>query len=163
MTAITDSIINPRIFIRSAEITEIDFIHTSLINMSEEGDLNKVIITKEELAKSLFKDKIAEYIIVFHNDNPAGFASYSFTKRNFTVFNKPNIYIQDLYVSPKYRKQGLATQLKEALKTIGREKGCGHIDFFVLRDNQSANRCYDSWNDAREVDYLKYMRIKLDD
>lgn len=152
------------IFIRNADIAEIDFIHTSLLNLSEEeGVLDRVIITKEELFASLFKDKIAECIIILQNDIPAGLALYSFTIRNFTVFNKPSIYIHDLYVSPKYRKQGFATQLKENLKTIARANGCGRIDFFVLRGNVPAIKCYDSWRDTQEINHLRYMRIKIDE
>lgn len=48
-----------------------------------------------------------------------GFATY--------VINGPQVYIEDIYVRPEYRKQNFATRLADKVKEKAKAQGCTHM------------------------------------
>jgi len=64
-----------------------------------------VVATEKILRESLFERRAAEAVIAYQGDEPAGFAVYF---RTFSTFlGVPGMYLEDLYVIPKFRRQGL--------------------------------------------------------
>ena len=146
---------------RMADITDIDFIYQSLREMViEENILERFSQTKESLSKALFSTaKFAEALLADHN--PAGLCLFSLTNRNFTLFNGPGLYIHDLYVNKNHRRHGIATGLMQRIHEIAKQRGCDRIDAVVLKNNSNGNHFYQSFDQAKEVDYIRYVRVKL--
>lgn len=147
---------------RFAMDDDLDWIFSSLQYMVEEGGLSsRFSLTKSSLKRALFHDNLAEVLITIVDQKLAGLALFSITQRNFELFSKPGLYLHEIYIEPTFRRQGLATGIKNELKTIALKRGLGRIDFVVLKKNALGLGLWASAKDAREVDYMKYMRIDL--
>lgn len=74
--------------------------------------------------------------------NPAGFALYFY---NFSTFlAKPGIYIEDLFVRPDFRRNGIARQIFRHLAQKALAEGCGRLEWWVLDWNKNALAFYES-------------------
>jgi hypothetical protein len=65
-----------------------------------------------------------------------GFALYFFTFSTF--LGKPTLYLEDLFVLPEYRGQGIGLTLLRELGRIALRKECGRMEWSVLDWNQDA-------------------------
>ena len=73
---------------------------------------------------------------------PAGFALWFY---NYSTFRgRHGIYLEDLYVRPAYRGQGIARALMRRLARRCVEEGLGRFEWWVLNWNEPAIRFYRS-------------------
>ncbi len=117
---------------------------------------HEMVGTPEDLRLGLFgKRPFAEAIVADVDGKVAGSALYF---HNFSTFlMKPGIYLEDLFVSPDYRRQGIATALLKYLANYAVEQGCGRLEWSVLDWNESAITFYkrigavlmDEWTGCR--------------
>ena len=70
----------------------------------------------------------------------AGFAHCSFT--NSTWLAKPDLYLEDLFVAPEYRRQGLGEFLIEGCAKFAEESGARRLYWQTQRSNESAQKLY---------------------
>ena len=99
------------------------------------------VATPEDLERSLFGSQpAAEVIIAYAGDEPAGFALYF---QSFSTFlGRPGLYLEDIFVKPEWRKQGLGRLLLARLARIAVERGYGRMEWSVLNWNEMALRVY---------------------
>ena len=104
--------------------------------------LNEVIADEKLLEEWIFDKKKAEVIFVLHDEKPVGFALFF---HNFSTFlGRAGIYLEDLYVSPQYRKLGYGKELLSALAKIAKERSCGRLEWACLNWNQPSIDFYKS-------------------
>ena len=95
-----------------------------------------VVATEDSLRESLFGKRAAETIVGYCGDEPAGFAMFFQT---FSTFKGvPGMYLEDLYVIPKFRRHGLGTMFLKRLAQIAVERGYGRVEWSVLDWNELA-------------------------
>src|SRR5881628_2584447 len=82
-----------------------------------------------------------ETLICQRDRQPIGFALYFFTYSTFV--GRPSLYLEDLFVVPKERRQGAGRLLLRALARIAVERGCGRMEWAVLHWNRPAIRFYE--------------------
>lgn len=70
-----------------------------------------------------------------------GFALYFHTYSTFA--GRPSLYVEDLFVLPEERGQGAGKALLGALARIALLRGCGRMEWVVLRENEPAIRFYE--------------------
>jgi GNAT superfamily N-acetyltransferase len=115
-----------------------------------------VVATEKILRESLFERRAAEVVIGYAGDEPAGFAVYY---RTFSTFlGVPGMYLEDLFVIPRFRRQGLGRQLLVHLARIADERGYGRIEWSVLDWNELAIGFYKSIG-ARPMDEWTVFRL----
>ncbi len=107
---------------------------------------HEVVATEARLHAALFPapgaKPDAHCIIAEVAGAPAGFALYFF---NFSTFlAKPGLYLEDLFVKPEFRGQGLGKALLLHLAKLANERGCGRMEWAVLDWNQPAIDFYES-------------------
>jgi GNAT superfamily N-acetyltransferase len=95
-----------------------------------------VIATEEILRESLFRKRVAEVLIGYAGDEPAGFAVFFQTFSTF--LGVPGMYLEDIFVEPKWRRKGLGRQLLVRLARIADERGYGRVEWSVLDWNALA-------------------------
>ena len=102
---------------------------------------NQVRATEADLRAALFGPKpAAEVILAYAGAEPAGFALYF---QSFSTFvGRPGLYLEDLFVKPEWRKQGLGRMLLSRLAHIAVERGYGRMEWSVLNWNEMALRVY---------------------
>lgn len=103
---------------------------------------HQVTGTVDELKSHLFSDHPYIHAIVAVVDGAiAGFALFFY---NYSTFlTKPGIYLEDLFVLPKYRRLGLGTALLTHLAQRAVAEGCGRLEWSVLDWNAPAISFYE--------------------
>ncbi|PSR12648.1 GNAT family N-acetyltransferase [filamentous cyanobacterium CCP3] len=96
-----------------------------------------------DLEQALFSDRpYAEAVLAWVDDQPVGMALFF---HNFSTFlMKPGIYLEDLFVQPDYRGQGIGKALLIYLGKLALERGCGRFEWSVLDWNAPAIAFYQS-------------------
>ena len=103
---------------------------------------HQVTATEEGLLTSLFGDEpAAEAVLAFADGEPAGFAVYFHTYSTF--LGRRGMHLEDLYVSPEYRRLGLGTLLLRRVAAIAVERGCGRFEWMALDWNTDAHNFYE--------------------
>jgi GNAT superfamily N-acetyltransferase len=93
--------------------------------------------TVESLTESLFGPKPVAGALVGRADGEmVGYALYFFTFSSF--IGRPGIWLEDLYVRPAFRRQGLGRAMIEAVARIGAERHCGRFEWTALNWNKNA-------------------------
>ena len=59
-----------------------------------------------------------------------------------TGFKEPACYMQDLYIAPDYRRQGLAKRLVWELHGMGKQEKWARIYWFADRQNEAVQNLY---------------------
>lgn len=98
---------------------------------------HEVEATVESLAESLFgPNPVAGALIGRVNGTLAGYALYFFTFSSF--IGRAGIWLEDLYVKPEFRRQGLGRAMIEAVARVGAGKNCGRFEWTALNWNKNA-------------------------
>lgn len=154
---------NHEINFKLAEPNNVEFVFQSLKDEATKQNLtHRFFLTKERLFDALFSEKaFAEVLLAWLDNQPIGLILFSMTQRNFNLFHGPGIYVHCLYVAESFRRMKVGTQLTEQVKKIAQERACSRIDWVVLKQNQGAIDFYNGIQQAKEVDYIHYMRMEL--
>ncbi len=97
--------------------------------------------TVESLNQSFFgPEPAAGALLARCAGDTAGYAIYFFTFSSF--LGRRGIWLEDVYVRPPFRKQGLGRKLIEAVAHIGVEHGCGRFEWTALDWNEPALKFY---------------------
>jgi len=116
---------------------------------------HEVTMTEEKLTDSLFGERrYAETLIAEDSGEPVGFALFF---HNFSTFlAQPGIYLEDLFVVPARRGQGIGQALLKALARTAVERGCGRLEWAVLDWNRDAIRFYERLGAKPNSDWTVY-------
>jgi len=115
-----------------------------------------VVATEEILRESLFTKRAAEVVVGYCGDEPAGFAVFFQTFSTF--LGVPGMYLEDLFVVPRFRRHGLGRMLLAHLAAIARERGYGRVEWSVLDWNELAIGFYTALG-ARPMDEWTVFRL----
>jgi GNAT superfamily N-acetyltransferase len=103
--------------------------------------LDKVEADQARIEETLFGDKpAAETVIAYLGAQPVGFALFFSTYSTFLA--RPGIYLEDLFVEPKFRGYGVGKALLVHLAKLARERGCGRLEWSVLDWNEPSIKFY---------------------
>ena len=109
-----------------------------------EQALHEAIATEDQFAAALFGEHPAVFAFVI-DDDPAdgtliGFAIYFL---NFSTWlGRHGIYLEDLYVRPRFRGHGYGKQLLARLARECVDRGFGRLEWWVLDWNEPALEVY---------------------
>jgi GNAT superfamily N-acetyltransferase len=115
-----------------------------------------VIASEETLRESLFTKRVAEVLIGYAGDEPAGFAVFFQTFSTF--LGVPGMYLEDIFVEPRWRRKGLGRQLLVRLAKIANERGYGRVEWSVLDWNELAIGFYKALG-AKPLDEWTMFRL----
>ena len=103
---------------------------------------HEVVTSEAGLREALFGHAPgAEVLLAFVVDEAVGFAVFF---HNFSTFlGRPGIYLEDLFVVPQWRQQGIGRRLLEAVARTAVERDCGRLEWSVLDWNQPAIDFYE--------------------
>lgn len=133
-----------KIRIRLATETDVPLIFSFIKEIAEYEKLsNEVVANKEKVKETLFgKKSYAEVIIAEYENVPVGQALFF---HNYSTFlSQPGIYLEDLFVRPKYRGKGIGKELLKSLVKIAKERNCGRVEWVVLNWNKPAIDFYEN-------------------
>ena len=128
---------------------------------------HEVIATEAVLEEWIFDKKKAEVIFAVVDNEEIGFALFF---HNFSTFlGRAGLYLEDLYVRPKYRGNGYGKGILKKLAQIAVERGCGRLEWWCLDWNKPSIDFYlslgaepmEDWTVYRIAgDTLKQLSVK---
>jgi GNAT superfamily N-acetyltransferase len=102
---------------------------------------HEVVATEEGLRESFFGPRpAAEAVFAYAGDEPVGFAIYFQTFSTF--LGRPGIYLEDLYVTPRWRGHGVGRRLLGHVARVAVERGYARMEWSVLNWNELALGVY---------------------
>lgn len=105
--------------------------------------LHEVVGDEALLERHLFGPRpAAEVLIAERGETPVGFALFFSTFSTFLA--RPGIWLEDLFVVPEARGQGIGKALLSKVAEIAYERGCGRLEWSVLDWNEPAIGFYKS-------------------
>lgn len=147
--------------IRPARLSDAQVILRFVKELAEyEREPESVTATGTLLAEALFGGKpAAEALIAELAGEAVGFAVFF---HNFSTWTaKRGIWLDDLYVAPDARGQGVGKALIRAVAQIAVERGCPRFEWWVLDWNSPAIDFYDSLG-AEAMDQWTVRRMTGD-
>lgn len=116
--------------------------------------------TEKSLHDSLFDPAPAAGAFLARRDNElAGYAIYFFTFSSFV--GRPGLWLDDVYVRPQFRGQGLGRAFFQAVARVGVERSCGRFEWTALDWNEKAIEFYRKLG-AQAMDEWKMFRLDTD-
>jgi GNAT superfamily N-acetyltransferase len=98
---------------------------------------DRVIATEAALREQLFGPRpAAEVCLVYVGNEPIGFAVFFWSFSTFAC--RPGLYLEDLFIQPKWRGRGFGRQLLAHVAKIAAARGCDRMNWAVLPWNQPA-------------------------
>jgi GNAT superfamily N-acetyltransferase len=134
----------PQFEVRGATRQDVPLVLELIRELAEYEKLShEVVATEDSLLEWLFGDRpVAEVLLAEYGTEAAGFALFF---HNFSTFlGKPGIYLEDLYVRPRFRRSGIGKSMLAHLARLARERGCGRVEWSVLDWNEPSIRFYES-------------------
>ena len=109
-------------------------------------------VTEEKLREAMFGDNpCIEGIMAFDETNKA--AGYALFYPNFASFRgQRGVYLEDLYVIPEMRLNGVGLALMKHLAKLAKLRGCERMDWQVLTWNQPAIKFYHKLGASQDSD-----------
>jgi GNAT superfamily N-acetyltransferase len=128
--------------LRAAELRDVDAIVQLIRDLAEFEKLSHLLqVTPEKLRPQLFGERpVAEAMVAEVGDEVVAFALFF---ANFSTFlAQPGLYLEDLYVKPAHRGQGIGEAMLIRLGRLAVERGYGRFEWSVLDWNENAIRFY---------------------
>ena len=120
-----------------------------------EKALHEVQVTEQQLTEALFGDSPKVFSVICEVDGvPVGFALYFY---NFSTWlGSHGVFLEDLYVTPKYRGVGAGKGMLQHLARLAVKQGCGRFEWNVLDWNQPAIDFYESFGARPQSEWVGY-------
>jgi len=117
----------------------------------------EVEATEEALEDAFFgQQPVAGALLAKTGTETVGYAIYFFTFSSF--LGRPGIWLEDLYVRPAHRKQGLGKALIQAVGRVGVQRNCGRFEWTALNWNKTALEFYENLG-AQVMDEWCLLRL----
>lgn len=140
---------------RSAERRDVPLILRYIRELARYEKLEEEVVATEEILEEWLIDKEkAEVIFAVVEGKEVGFALFF---HNFSTFlGRAGIYLEDLYVEPAHRGQGIGTALLRELARIAVARGCGRLEWWCLDWNTPSIEFYRSLGAEAMDDWTVY-------
>lgn len=140
---------------RSAERRDVPLILRYIRELARYEKLEEEVVATEEILEEwLFDEEKAEVIFAVVEGKEVGFALFF---HNFSTFlGRAGIYLEDLYVEPAHRGQGIGTALFRELARIAVARGCGRLEWWCLDWNTPSIDFYRSLGAEAMDDWTVY-------
>ena len=102
---------------------------------------------KYEAYVGIIGEKCVAYVICF--------STYS------SFLALPTLFLEDIFVLEEYRRQGIGEKMFDYCVKMAKRKGCGRVEFMVLKWNRAAQEFYEK-KKAKRLDWYFYRLVKED-
>jgi GNAT superfamily N-acetyltransferase len=130
--------------IRPAQAEDVDTIFELILGLAKYEQLTEQVTGSSDLLRShlLGTKPYAESIVAELDTKIVGFGLFFHTYSTFLT--QPGLHLEDVFVLPEYRRQGIGKALMMSVAKIAFDRGCGRLEWSVLDWNQPAIDFYQS-------------------
>ena len=130
---------SPRVQVRAAVPADVPVIVALIRDLAEyeKAAPGALSLTEDLLWDALFGPRPAvEGLVATFDADVAGYALFF---HNFSSWRgKRGVFLEDIYVRPERRGEGIGKALFTEVTRIARERGCARVEWIVLDWNQTA-------------------------
>ena len=120
-----------------------------------EREPDAVKMTEAQLAEALFgQHPKAEALLAETDSGPVGFAIWFESFNSWT--GRPSLYLEDVYLRPEARKQGIGKAIFAHLAKLAISRGYHRFEWSVLDWNEPAIKFYLGLGAQAQSDWTKY-------
>jgi GNAT superfamily N-acetyltransferase len=145
--------------IKEATIEDASLLVSLIRELAVYEKLDDVCKINEDMMREALIAKTAHALLAEVDSVMVGYCVYYFTFSTF--MGLPSLYLEDLYVKPTYRSQGIGTSFFNKLANIATKKNCERIDFTCLKWNTNSLNYYLSLG-ATVMDQWHLVRMEKD-
>ena len=137
--------------IRKAGRSDVEAITNLMHDFAAFEDLSEYFeSTPENLAAVMFGDRSFVNGLVAEDNGEV--VAYALFYPNYATFRgQRGMYLEDIFISPAHRGQGIGEAMLRRIAQISKEQGCERIDFQVLEWNQPAIGFYERLGAHRDA------------
>lgn len=130
--------------IRPAQEQDVEAIFELILGLAAYEKLTDKVTGNSDLLRAhLFGARpYAESIVAELDNKIVGFGLFFHTYSTFLT--QPGLYLEDVFVLPEYRRQGVGKALMMSVAKTAFDRGCGRLEWSVLDWNQPAIEFYQS-------------------
>ena len=147
---------NPYFYTRPAKAGEEDILYELICELAhfEGKDIAKLPLTKENLHQFGFSE--SPYFFTEFAECEGKVVGYALYYYSFSANQGyPILYLEDLYVRPEYRGNGIGSQLLKQLAKYAIQKKCCRLEWHVFRWNNSAISFYQKMGGVLRNDLIQ--------
>lgn len=139
--------------IRKGDKADIPHVYELVLELAEyENGLDQVHTTPEEMEKDGFGPEAVFGFFVAENEE--GIIGTSLYYYRYSTWKGKLLYIEDLVVKEKYRRNGVGTRLMEATIEEAKRKLCHGVQWQVLEWNEPAINFYKKYNPTMDGEWI---------
>ena len=123
------------------------------------------LVPPDEAARSrlradcLSKEPKYEAYVGIIGEKCVAYMIFVFTYSSFLAL--PTLFLEDIFVLEEYRRQGIGEKMFDYCVKMAKRKGCGRVEFIVLKWNEAAQKFYEK-KKAKRLDWYFYRLVKDD-
>ncbi|MDG2089810.1 MAG: GNAT family N-acetyltransferase [Gammaproteobacteria bacterium] len=145
---------NMQVRVANSEDSEIIFALIKELAIYEKAE-HEVLTSVAEIKETLFGENSKTSALIAELDGKI--AAYAVYFYNYSTWlGKNGIYLEDVYVTPEYRKLGIGKALLKHIATIAVGEGCGRVEWSVLDWNTPAIDFYKSIGASVQDEWTVY-------
>ncbi len=123
---------------------------------------NPLKLTLEHMEQELFAPNADwDGLVAAKDTEIIGICFYSFANTSRPMNSTPLIYIDDLYVHPKYRRQNIAKNLLKEITKIARQSHISRIELWCVKTNSHGQNFYQKIG-AKKLEHIDVFRLNVD-
>lgn len=120
-----------------------------------EKEPDQVACTVDDILRDGFGERpFFEVLLAERGGQAMGFALFFFNWSTWT--GKPTLYLEDLFVLPEHRQEGIGAALLRRCARVAVDRGCARFEWAVLDWNQPARDFYHRLGAAHKEEWLPY-------
>lgn len=144
------------VVIRNAEVKDI----TSIVKLVHElADFEKMsescLLTDEKLNVLLFEEHSLHALVAEKDGEIIGIMLFYFFKVS-TFTGKKVMYVEDVYIVPQERGNGIGTLFFEKARTIAGERNCSRLEWKCLAWNEKAVSFYNKIGAESDDEWITF-------
>jgi|GEM_PF-1253133 len=149
------------ITIRAAELTDCKVIYEMASELARMQDLLERFCLTPESLEHMVTDPMeaTRTLVAYQNNQLAAFAMYTLLKNNRLYHHGYAMYIDELYVLPEFRNQGIGKALFQFIGKIALDNECNRLEWWVEQNNEGAFAFYEHFG-ARALNEFVTFRLQ---
>ena len=131
-----------QLLVREAKLTDVPAIRLLIQEFAEFENLSDACgVTENDLREAIFEDKkFAHALVALDGNRYVGYALFFPVFKSFR--GERSMFLEDLYVTPDARGNGLGFVMLREVANYARKNGCVRVDWQALKWNEPAINFY---------------------